>query len=307
MTRQRLAGLLLSFFSVGYLWLATRVIMPWFRSGVEVHYASYFARFGKTPEEILQTWLMRPGLVFDALLTTETGLYAIALLAPLAWLPLLAPGRLAVGLPLFCILCLNELEGSRSPQHQFHAPLVAIIFWSLAASLSPATGMGRAVALRCGWSDGDATARICTMAQHLVWTSALTTGIFFSLSPLGLPFWDSGSSWYWQRLYGSSHRAAMFARIAEMIPPTAHVASTDFVHPRYTHFARSYDYSDYRRTVSGDGKRIPDDTGYVVIDTRHPYSKIKRPDDIPEYRDDPDRWKLLPDTTEGYFIVLKRK
>ena len=44
-----------------------------------------------------------------------------------------------------------------------------------------------------------------------------------------------------------------------------------------------------------------------MIDTQHPYSKIKRPDQVPEYRDHPDQWELLPDTTEGYFIVLKRK
>jgi len=44
-----------------------------------------------------------------------------------------------------------------------------------------------------------------------------------------------------------------------------------------------------------------------VIDTRHPYSRIKTPDQIPELRDHPDQWELLPDVTEGYFIVLKRK
>jgi hypothetical protein len=28
---------------------------------------------------------------------------------------------------------------------------------------------------------------------------------------------------------------------------------------------------------------------------------------VPEYRDHPDQWELLPDNTDGYFIVLKRK
>jgi len=52
---------------------------------------------------------------------------------------------------------------------------------------------------------------------------------------------------------------------------------------------------------------VPDDTDYIVIDTQHEYSQIKRPDQIREYREHPDQWELLPDTTDGYFIVLKRK
>ncbi len=304
---QILGGLLLSLFSVGYLWLATRVVMPWFRSGDEVHYASYFSRFGKTPEEILHTWLTHPLSVVEVLLTTETALYAIALLAPLAFLPLLAPTRLAVGMPLFAILCMNELEGSRTPQHQFHAPLVAVIFWSLAAALPHASEVGRAIIRRFSSKPLNGNDNGSPILRRLVLTSSLATGLFFSLGPMGMPFWDTGSSWYWRRLYGSTHRAEMFARIENLIPTTARVASTDFVHPRFTHYERSYDYSDYWRKVAGEGKRIPDDTEYLVIDTDHKYSKIKQPKEVPELRDHPDRWALVPDKTSGVFIVIKRK
>ena len=303
----RVVGIGLSVFSVAYLWVATRIIIPWFRTGVEVHYASYFSRFGKTPEEILKTWLTNPGSLIEALLTPDTALYAIALLAPVAFLPLLAPARLAVGVPLFAILCMNELEGSRTPQHQFHAPLVAIIFWSLSAALPVASSLVASLVDRVGDKRTRASSREVAMLRRLVWTSSLATGIFVSLSPLGLPFWDSGSSWYWRRLYGPSHRAAMFAQIQNEIPKSARVASTDFVHPRFTHHERSYDYSDYHRQVSGVGKRIPDDTDFLVIDTDHKYSRIKQPGDIPELREDPDAWELLPDHSEGLFIVLKRK
>ncbi|MEK6262276.1 MAG: DUF2079 domain-containing protein, partial [Planctomycetota bacterium] len=127
------AGLMLSLFSVGYLWLATRVVMPWFRSGGEVHYARYFAKFGETPEQIVRTMVTQPGLLFGELCSTSTLLYALMMLAPLAFLPLFSPARLAVGVPLFGILCLNEL--AKDPRHQFHAPLVAIVFWALAGGL----------------------------------------------------------------------------------------------------------------------------------------------------------------------------
>ena len=46
---------------------------------------------------------------------------------------------------------------------------------------------------------------------------------------------------------------------------------------------------------------------YIVIDTDHKYSKIKQPTEVPELNDQPDHWELLPDQTEGVFIVIKRK
>ncbi len=183
----------------------------------------------------------------------------------------------------------------------------AIIFWSLAAALPRAKRIVDWTTQRWAGKGIDNDQRLAFVLRNLLWTTTLTSGFFFSLSPLGMPFWDAGSSWHWRMLYGSTQRAAMFARIEHLIPKTARVASTDFVHPRFTHYERSYDYSDYYRKTSGHGNRMPKDSDYLVIDTQHKYSKIKRPDEIPEYRDHPDDWEVMPDQTEGYFIVLRRK
>ena len=303
-----LIGMALSVFSVVYLWLATRVVMPWFRSGAEVHYTRYFAKFGESPEQIVGTMLSNPGLLFSELCSTATVLYALLLLAPLAFIPLLSPGRLAVGLPLFGILCLNEL--AKDPRHQFHAPLVAVIFWALAGGMPRAIALVRArlargTAASAANDEHDSTSR--TICTHLIWTASLCTGLFLTISPLGCPFWDAGSNWHWQTLYGPSRRGELFARVLPLIPRDSRVASTDFVHPRFTHHKRSYDYSGYRRKVAGDRVGVPDDTDFLVIDTNHRYSEIKSPDEVPEYRDHPADWELLPDETEGYFIVLKRR
>ncbi len=297
-------GLLLAFGSVLYLYLATRVLMPWFRSGAEIHYANYFRKFGETPEQIVRTMLTNPSLLFGGLLSTSTALYALAMLVPVAILPLLSPSRIAVGLPLFGILCLNEL--ARDPRHQFHAPLVPIVFWALAG------GLPRAIDVLSRWFQGvapsqDSRSTALSVVSHLAWTSSLATGIFFSLNPTSLVFWDAGSEVYWKTLYGPSRRAEEFAKIADLIPRSARVASTDFVHPRYTHHERSYDYSKYLRKVSGYEQKVPADTDYIVIDTQHRYSEMKKPSDVPEYRDHADEWELAPDPTNGYFIVLKRR
>jgi hypothetical protein len=136
---------------------------------------------------------------------------------------------------------------------------------------------------------------------------ALATGLFLGTHPGSLTFWDPGRSSYWRNLYVPGERPREFAKIADLIPLTARVASTDFVHPRYTHFERSYDYSDYVRKVAGYEDKVPDDTDYIVIDTQHPYSKIKTPDQVRELQSPQSQWELLPDKTNGFFIVLKRR
>jgi hypothetical protein len=130
----------------------------------------------------------------------------------------------------------------------------------------------------------------------------LFTGFFNvdAFSPLGTGFWDPYSRAYWRNLYVPGERARRFPAVLALVPPESRVASTDYIHPRFTHYARSYDYSDYRQIV-------PDDTEYIVIDTRHPYSQIKRPEEVTEYRDAPDQWELLDDQSGGYFIVLRRR
>jgi uncharacterized membrane protein len=299
-----LVGISMSVGSVAYLWVATRVVMPWFRSGAEVHYARYFEKFGKTPEQIVQTMITQPGLLFGELISTSTVLYALAMLAPVAFLALFAPGRLAVGGPLFGILCLNEL--AKDPRHQFHAPLVAIVFWAVAAGIPNSIECLKIIVARLS-EVPLSPIFLSTLIRSLLVTTALATNFFFSLSPLGISFWDPGSSWSWRTLYAPSRRAVLFAAVPPQIPTNSRVASTDFVHPRFTHYDRSYDYSGYRRKVSNYEERVPDDTDFIVIDTRHRYSEIKQPSDIPEYRDHPEQWELLPDQTEGYFIILKRK
>jgi uncharacterized membrane protein len=297
--KRRWLGAGLALFGVVYLALAVKVVIPYFRSGDPVHYTRYFTKFGATSNEILFNLATRPGLLLSELFTVENTLFALALLLPVGGLPLLSPSRLAVGLPLFGALCLNEI--ARNPQHHFHAPLVAILFWAAAAGLENLPRIAAWCQQR--WSrlnpavGGPAVVRFAAC-----WglACALGLGLFHSFGPLGLPFWDQYSPGYWRQKYEPGRRAALFPRVLAEIPTGSRVASTDFIHPRFTHYLRSYDYSGYR-------PNLPADTDYLVIDTHGPYSEIRRPDQIKEYREHPQEWELLPDTTEGFFIVLKRR
>jgi hypothetical protein len=136
---------------------------------------------------------------------------------------------------------------------------------------------------------------------------AVASGLFLGIHPGSFTFWDPGRSGYWRTLYVPGERPKQFAKIADLIPTSARVASTDFVHPRYTHFERSYDYSDYARKVAGYDDKVPDDTDYIVIDTQHPYSKVRELGDVRELKTEPAKWEVVPNDTKGYFIVLKRR
>ena len=308
--RPMIAGAVMAVLGGAYLLVAVKYAIPWFRDGDTVHYARYFEQFGETPGEILANMVLRPDLLLGELFTVASGLYLLRLLVPLAFLPLLSPGRLLVGIPLIVLLCLNEIAQSfPAPVHHFHAPLVPILFWACAAGLGHLNRFGGEAGRLAGRSSS------ALFAARLACACGLMTGLFWSLSPLGRQFWDEGSMTYWRNLYIPDERAQNFDRIATLIPETARVASTDFVHTRLTHCERSYDYSDYLRAVADFEDRVPHDTDYIVIDIEHPYNAPRKiaalrgspHTEIRELIREPDRWELLPETGNGYFLVLKRR
>ena len=267
----------LALFGALYLIFVIKLAIPYFRGG-DVHYVRYFPEdLGRTPGEMVRTVFTHPLRVARHILSGSSLLFAMSLLLPLGGLPLFSPARLAVAAPWFGVLCLNQI--ARDTQHHFHAPLLPILFWAAATSLSRLRG---------------------PFAPRWALACALCTGLLFSIGPSGIAFWDADSTYYWKKWYVPGERAEKFAAVIEQIPADAKIASTDFVHPRFTHHARSYDYSDYRPVV-------PEDTDYIVIDTRHRYSLIKTPAEVKEFRSAPQTWELLPDRTDGYFIILRRR
>ena len=286
-----------------YLLLAVKVVIPWFRDGGTVHYARYFARFGETPTDIVVAIVTQPRLLFSEIVTVGTLLYGLRVLVPLGGTPLLSPSRLAVGAPLFLLLCLNELaQTTPGPFHHFHAPLLPIVFWATAAGL----GNGSRVLNRFGSRLTEPGASVALDLARYGCLCALTTGLVVSIHPMSRKFWDRGDVMHWRRLYVPGERAARFAEILPLIPVTSRVASTDFIHPRLTHHERSYDYSDYLRRVSDYERKVPDDTEFIVIDTRHPYSTMHVPQDVPEFHQH-DKWELLTNEPDPWFILLRRR
>ena len=144
-------------------------------------------------------------------------------------------------------------------------------------------------------------------AARLAFFCAVITGVSVSLMPVGATFWSDTSPFGRKNLYVPGERAAEFQKVLALLPTDARVASTDYVHTRLTHFDRSYDYSGYLRAVNNYQPGVPADTDYIVIDTGHRYSEIKTIDQVRELREEPEQWEVVPNDSEGLFIVLKRK
>ena len=124
--------------------------------------------------------------------------------------------------------------------------------------------------------------------------------------PISAAFWSVDSPFGFA-MYSPGDRATEFPKVLAELPTSARVASTDYVHTRLTHFERSYDYSEYVRAVNNYQPGVPADTDYIVIDTSHHYSRIRTIDEVPELKSAPLEWEVLPDSTNGLFIVLRRR
>ena len=128
-----------------------------------------------------------------------------------------------------------------------------------------------------------------------------------NVAPIGMNEPETAVQAAQKKLYVPTERAAAFERIIGSLPLDSRIASTDYVHTRLTHYDRSYDYSGYLRAVNNYKLGVPADTDYIVIDTSHRYSEIKSTDQVRELIEEPDAWEVVPNDSQGLFIVLKRK
>ena len=284
------------------IWLVFVIFwgIPGFRDGEAVHYSRYFGDLGSSPGELIRNAISQPRLVIGRFLSGRTLLYVLAFLGPLALVPLRRWPLLLAGMSSFGMLALLQLETDDSglpimPYHHFHGPLLPVLIWTC---------------IRALWARSK-TSQDSVRLAGLVLTCCITTSVTGSLMPCGATFWstESGAG---RKLYsstdpGTAKRGEMALIVQQQIPLSARVASTDYIHTRLTHCERSYDYSDYPRAVNNYQPGVPEDTDFIVIDTTHWHSTYRVPEEIPELRDSPETWELMPDTTEGYFVILRRR
>ncbi|MFQ5734372.1 MAG: DUF2079 domain-containing protein, partial [Planctomycetaceae bacterium] len=308
--RRRLWGVGLAVFGAAYLLLVIAFVIPAFR-GDAPHYARYFGELGNTPADVARSVFTKTGVILGKLFSVRSALYAVLLLLPVGFLPLRSPGRLAVALPWFGVLCLLELTGDPAkqgtellvPWHHFHATIIPILFWAGAAGLGARETMCARLLRRMRPNAG--RPRTTTWASFAL-SGALFTSVIHSFHPLSLHFYDAGSPLNHKTRYHSGKRADAARSVLRLVPKSARVFSTDFIHTRFTHYRRSYDYSGYKRKSDEERTHpIPGEDYYIVIDAQSRYSTMEKPEDVPEFHRP--EWELVHHKAEEYFIILHRR
>lgn len=304
----------LSIATAGYLVVTVLVIIPAFRSGEHVHYARYFGSLGNSPGELIQTALRDPLAVLAQAFRVQTFIYLAVFLVPLSMLPARRILVLSSGVITFTMLSLLQFSTDAAdlppvPYHHFHAPLLPVVFWAAICALSGLKGGLEKV-------ESPNNRRHWTRLSSSDWSSLAFSCCFFtaftgSLSPLGATFWSEQSRFAYQQLYSPSDpqrqlRADSIDLILAKIPLEARVASTDYVHTRLTHYARSYDYSGYLRAVNNYEPGVPPDTDFIVLDLIHPYSRIRSATEVPELKAPAGEWSQRDDLSNSCFLVLQR-
>jgi uncharacterized membrane protein len=114
---------------VALLLLDLQVIMPYFREGAAYHHLYRYTHLGGSLGEILVSIALRPWRWLGALLMVPKLIYLLAMLAPLAFLPLLAPRALAAALPGLAMNLLSLdpiLINHRSQYQSFVLPFLVL-------------------------------------------------------------------------------------------------------------------------------------------------------------------------------------
>lgn len=126
---------------------AMLIIIPTFNPEGGYYYLGRDTSLGMSQSEFLMSFLVRPGEAVSQVVTPEKTRYVLHLLTPLAFVPVLGPGLLALAFPTLGYLLLR----GESPQFliitQYAAPIVPFLFFASVRGIARSGSQRRAVAL----------------------------------------------------------------------------------------------------------------------------------------------------------------
>ncbi len=242
--KRRRLGTIAILAGAGWSLVAIEVIIPRFSPRGEHVFLSYYEGLGDGFTGLVVTALTRPWLVVARALAGGALEYVTRLLAPLAFLPLLAPHVLLIAAPSFAVNLLSSYEPMRTLEG-YHYPAPIVPFAVLAAAV------GLANLGRLAQAAGTRLRRSLDLRRYVLVTGALlVVGATLAYhrargaTPLAVEF-------EWPRVT-EHHRVG--ERIIALIPPEAGVSAQWRLNPHVSQRERVYQYPDVR------------DAEYVLLD-----------------------------------------
>jgi uncharacterized membrane protein len=251
-----------SVFALGIIWFLVAFfwVIPYFHQAAAgarqvSHVVTYYENFGKDWEEVKETVLKRPLFVLGYLFSHD-GIkkinFLLYLFVPFAFLGILAPGILAIGLPTFALSFLASRDALYDIKFYYYTPLIPFFL------ISAIYGSRRLRNFLIGKLPRFfSQASFLRLLTALIIFTALFSNILQSKSPISVLFHHPRSSFYWRNTYVSKPRAHHLAEIKALLPADARLATTNFLGPHFTHYQRDYVFPKYPA----------DEVDYLVIDT----------------------------------------
>jgi len=260
--RRRKLGLGMAAFSLAYVVVAMKVVIPAIRGGPS-HTASYYSHLGGSWGEIVLNCVSRPAMTFRQFFPSAPAQFAKyefykVMLFCSGFLCLLSPLVLLISLPTLAICMLSGRPDMWSPVFHYHAPMVPVIFVATVFGIRNLAGL----AGRGSGGDSQAARHIIGASGWLVLLCALGTNVAFSKSPISFAFHNPRSLSYHGQLYEATPHALRRPEVVAMAPAAARVSASIFLCTYFTHHQASYIFP----AGLPDGHRGPAD--YVVVDLK---------------------------------------
>jgi len=242
--RRRRFGLVTMALGAGWSFVAIDVITPRFSPKGEHVFLSYYEGLGDGFTGLVITALTKPWVIVRRALEGGAIPYLAALMAPVAFLSLLAPHVVLIASPSLAVNLLSSYEPMRTLEgYHYPSPIVPFVVLGASVGLAILARGAAAVARRQGWR-GD-------LRRHTVVVGALVVVIASLLYHRSRGATPLAAGFEWPQVT-EHHRIG--ERIIARIPPEAAVSAQWRLNPHVSQRERVYQYPDVR------------DAEYILLD-----------------------------------------
>jgi uncharacterized membrane protein len=243
----RRIGAIVAAASAAWFLVCTRMLLPYF-NGIGPFYDSLFGEFGRSPTQVAGHVLTHPGDFVDVATQPDRMDYYRRLLAPVAFLPLLAIPTLFIGLPMLGVNVLSTLPYLRDFRYHWSALVLAGV---MLATVEAIALMARNPTVRA-------------FLVGLVVATSLASTVAWGPSPISTEYRQG----YWP-LVPDSRLAAKKAAVA-LVPDDAPTSAVYGFVPQMAHRVKIYEFPVPWKPINWavDGENLHDPAGveWLVLD-----------------------------------------
>jgi uncharacterized membrane protein len=247
--RTRRVGLATAALALGWFLLWTVVLFPAINGG-HVQSEGIYTGVGGSADGMARTLVTDPGAITSRVFSSESGDFALRLLAPFGLVPLLAPLVLLIGVPQFLLDVVSDVPWTRVINHHYAALCLV--------ALALATVEGVAFARR------RASRAVATGLAVFVLGCATVTTFTWGLSPVGAEY-ESG---FWPPPADARINAKRAA--VAMVPDGVSVSAVYTMVPQLSQRAEIYSFPNPWQSknfgINGSPRRSPSRVDWLVID-----------------------------------------